>query len=125
VVTTAVASRVVVAGPLAPFVRGFLEELDRCRYKSSAQYSQMLVMARLSRWLAGEGLGASDLTPAVLGRLSLSSGRAGIGIRGRCGGSERCSAICAGWARCPYPRSRRFRRLRRRRRSCWIATGGI
>jgi site-specific recombinase XerD len=45
-----------------------LEELDRCRYESSAQYAQMLVMARLSGWLAGEGLGASDLTPAVLGR---------------------------------------------------------
>ena len=64
---TAVASRVVVAGPLAPFARGFMEELDRCRYKSSARYGQMLVMARLSGWLAGEGLGVSDLTPAVLG----------------------------------------------------------
>jgi hypothetical protein len=83
-----------------------LEELDRWRYKSSAQYAQVLVMARLSGWLAGEGLGASDLTPAVLGRLSLSSGRAGIGMRGRCEGSERCSAICAEWAR---------RRCRRRR----------
>ena len=76
-VTTAVASRVVVAGPLAPFARGFLEELDRCRYKSSAQYAQMLVMARLSGWLAGEGLGASDLTPAVLGRFIAELGTRG------------------------------------------------
>jgi site-specific recombinase XerD len=68
VVTTAVASRVVVGGPLAPFARGFLEELERCLYKSSAQHAQMLVMARLSGWLAREGLGASDLTPSVLGR---------------------------------------------------------
>jgi integrase/recombinase XerD len=67
-VTTAVASRVVVAGPLAPFARGFLEELERYRYKSSAQHAQMLVMARLSGWLARGGLGASDLTPSVLGR---------------------------------------------------------
>jgi len=77
VVTTAVASRVVVAGPLAPFARGFLEELDRCCYKSSAQYAQMLVMARLSGWLAGEGLGASDLTPAVLGRFIAELGTRG------------------------------------------------
>lgn len=76
-VSTAVASRVVVGGPLAPFARGFVEELDRCRYKSSAQYAQMLVMARLSGWLAGEGLGASDLTPAVLGRFIAELGTRG------------------------------------------------
>ncbi len=76
-VSTAVASRVVVAGPLAPFARGFLEELERCRYKSSAQYAQMLVMARLSGWLAGEGLGASDLTPAVLGGFIAELGTCG------------------------------------------------
>ncbi len=76
-VSTAVASRVVVGGPLAPFARGFVEELDRCRYKSSAQYAQMLVMARLSGWLAGEGLGASDLTPAVLGRFIAELGTGG------------------------------------------------
>lgn len=75
--STAVASRVVVGGPLAPFARGFVEELDRCRYKSSAQYAQMLVMARLSGWLAGEGLGASDLTPAVLGRFIAELGTGG------------------------------------------------
>ena len=76
-VSTAVASRVVVAGPLAPFARGYLGELDRWRYKSSAQYAQMLVMARLSGWLAGEGLGASDLTPAVLERFIAELGSRG------------------------------------------------
>ena len=60
-----------------PFARGFVEELDRCRYKSSAQYAQMLVMVRLSGWLAGEGLGASDLTPAVLGRFIAELGTRG------------------------------------------------
>jgi integrase/recombinase XerD len=74
-VTTAVVSRVVVAGPLAPFARGFLEELERYRYKSSAQHAQMLVMARLSGWLAREGLGTSDLTPSVLGRFVAELGR--------------------------------------------------
>jgi integrase/recombinase XerD len=77
VVTSAVASRVVVGGPLAPFARGFLAELERCLYKSSAQHTQMLVMARLSGWLACEGLGAPDLTPSVLGRFI-----AGLGTRG-------------------------------------------
>ena len=76
-VSTAVASRVVVAGPLAPFAPGYLGELDRWRYKSSAQYAQMLVMARLSGWLAGEGLGASDLTPAVLERFIAELGSRG------------------------------------------------
>jgi integrase/recombinase XerD len=77
VVTTAVASRVVVAGPLAPFAPGFLEELERYRYKSSAQHAQMLVMARLSGWLAGEGLGASELNPMVLERFIAELGRRG------------------------------------------------
>lgn len=51
--------------------------MERCRYKSSAQHAQMLVMARLSVWLAGEGLGASDLTPAVLGRFIAELDRRG------------------------------------------------
>ena len=124
-VSTAVASRVVVAGPLAPFAPGYLGELDRWRYKSSAKYAQMLVMARLSGWLAGEGLGASDLTPAVLERFIAELGTRGIGIGGRCEGSERCSAISAGWARRRCWRRRQCPRPLRRRRSCWIATGGI
>jgi len=76
-VSVVVASRVVVDGPLAPFARGFLEELERYRYKSSAQHAQMLVMARLSGWLAREGLGASDLTPSVLGRFIAELSRRG------------------------------------------------
>jgi integrase/recombinase XerD len=77
VVTTSVASRVVVAGPLAPFAPGFLEELERYRYKSSALHAQMLVMARLSGWLAGEGLGALDLTAVVLEGFVAELGRRG------------------------------------------------
>jgi integrase/recombinase XerD len=64
--STAVASRVVVGGPLAPFARGFVEELECRHYKSSSALAQMRLMARLSGWLAGEGLGASALTPAVV-----------------------------------------------------------
>jgi integrase/recombinase XerD len=126
VVTTAVASRVVVAGPLAPFVRGFLEELDRCRYKSSAQYSQMLVMARLSRWLAGEGLGASDLTPAVLGREVIAE----LGTRGyRNARSLRGFGTLLGYLRrvgaAPVPAPPAVPAPGRLRRSYWIATSGI
>jgi integrase len=43
-------------------------ELERDHYKSSSAHAQMHLMARLSGWLAGEGLGASDLTPAVVAR---------------------------------------------------------
>ena len=74
---TAVASRIVVSGPLAPFAGGFLGELERCHYTSRSRYAQMLVLARLSRWLGLEGLGGSDLTPAVLGRFIAELGEAG------------------------------------------------
>lgn len=68
IVSVAFASRVEVAGPLAPFAGGFLGELQRHEYKSSSAHAQMQLMAGLSGWLAGERLGASDLAPAVVAR---------------------------------------------------------
>jgi hypothetical protein len=48
-----------VAGPLQQYAPGFAGELARLGYTSESAYGQMLVMAHLSRWLAGEGLDAA------------------------------------------------------------------
>ena len=60
------ASRVRVVGPLAPLASGFVSELERMQYAPGSAYEQVRVMARLSAWLAAEGLEASDLTPTVI-----------------------------------------------------------
>jgi site-specific recombinase XerD len=57
-----------VAGPLQQYAPGFAGELARLGYTSESAYGQMLVMAHLSRWLAGEGLDAAGLTPVVAER---------------------------------------------------------
>lgn len=54
-----------VAGPLRQYAPGFAGDLARLGYTSESAYGQMLVMAHLSRWLAGEGLDAAGLTPLV------------------------------------------------------------
>jgi integrase/recombinase XerD len=58
-------SRARVTGPLQDYAPGFAAELALLGYTAESAYGQMLVMAHLSRWLAGEGLGASGLTPQV------------------------------------------------------------
>jgi integrase/recombinase XerD len=60
------ASRVRVDGPLAWWVPGFVGELEGLHYAPSSADQQVRVMAKLSAWLAGEGLDAWDLTPAVV-----------------------------------------------------------
>lgn len=57
-----------VAGPLQQYAPGFAGELARLGYTSESAYGQLLVMAHLSRWLAGEGLDAAGLTPLVAER---------------------------------------------------------
>src|SRR5579875_1955119 len=61
-------SRARVTGPLARYAPGFVAELARLGYTANSASGQMFVMAHLSRWLAGEGLGAADLTPRVAER---------------------------------------------------------
>lgn len=51
-----------VAGPLAAHAEGFRAELASVGYTPGSGENQMLVMARVSRWLAGEGLGVGDLS---------------------------------------------------------------
>lgn len=51
-----------VIGPLAPYVDGFGAELAALGYTPLSAASQVRVMAHLSRWLEGQGLGGGDLT---------------------------------------------------------------
>ncbi len=52
------ASRVPVSGPLEYLAPGFVEELERKNYTPSSASAQLQMMARLSGWLAREGLDA-------------------------------------------------------------------
>src|SRR5260370_31351200 len=51
-----------VTGPLAGYAGGFRAELARLGYTPLTAASQLRLVAHLSRWLADEGLDASDLT---------------------------------------------------------------
>lgn len=57
-------ARVLIAGPLAVFAEGFGGELERLGYSDSAAEEQLRLMAHLSRWLDGAGLGVEELTAA-------------------------------------------------------------
>ncbi len=70
-------SRARVAGPLRQYAPGFAGELARLGYTSESAYGQMLVMAHLSRWLAGEGLDAPGLTPLAAERFLAARRAAG------------------------------------------------
>jgi integrase/recombinase XerD len=60
--------RVGAVGPLEPYAEGFAAELTRLGYTFFSARGQLGLAAHLSRWLAGEGLDASMLTPAVVAR---------------------------------------------------------
>jgi integrase/recombinase XerD len=61
-------SQIRVLGPLSAFAVGFADELARQGYTLHSARSQMRLMAHLSRWLAGERLGAGDLCRAEIER---------------------------------------------------------
>jgi integrase/recombinase XerD len=56
------ASRVRVTGPLAEYAGGFGRHLAGLGYTPLSAANQLRVMARLSRWLAEQGLGPADLS---------------------------------------------------------------
>lgn len=58
-----------VAGPLAAHAEAFRAELARLGYAPGSAEKQVLVMARVSRWLAGEGLDAGDLSAVGVQRM--------------------------------------------------------
>jgi integrase/recombinase XerD len=70
-------SRARVAGPLKAYAAGFAAELARLGYTSGSAYGQMLLMAHVSRWLAGEGLDAGGLTPEAAERFLAARQAAG------------------------------------------------
>lgn len=72
--------RVRVLGPLGPYAVGFAAELTRLGYTLFSARGQLRLAAHLSRWLAGEGLDASMLTPAVVARFLVA--RRGAGYTG-------------------------------------------
>src|SRR6266545_1055653 len=59
-------SRVRVAGPLEPYAEAFCGELAGQGYSPDAAAVHLQVMGHLSGWLAGQGLGGSALTPAMV-----------------------------------------------------------
>jgi integrase/recombinase XerD len=63
-------SGVRVAGPLAVFAPGFVEDLVARGYRPGPAADQLRLMADVSRWLAGRGLGAGDLTAVAAERFS-------------------------------------------------------
>jgi hypothetical protein len=57
-----------VSGPLEVFVAGFAAELVRLGYRRTPITFQLQLMARASRWLEREGIGAGELTGEVVER---------------------------------------------------------
>ena len=57
-------SRIRVTGPLEPYVSGFVAELVERGYMPVSVAHQLRLMAHVSRWLASDGLGPDDLSPA-------------------------------------------------------------
>ena len=100
--------------------QGFTAELARLGYTSGSAYGQMLLMAHVSRWLAGEGLDAGGLTPEAAGRFLAARRAAGYvlylspkALGPLLGFLRRIGRGAGGAACCP----RRVPRMR-----CWAAT---
>jgi hypothetical protein len=69
--------RVRVVGPLEPYAAGIAAELTRLGYTLFSAREQLGLVAHLSRWLAGEGLDASMLTPVVVAQFLVARRGAG------------------------------------------------
>ncbi len=59
---TSKVSKVVVAGPLAPFAEGFKARLEELGYTPLSAVNSMRLMVHLSRWLDARGMTAADLS---------------------------------------------------------------
>jgi hypothetical protein len=79
-----------VLGPLAPFADGFRRALADRGYACEPVRKQTLLMAHVSRWLAGHGLGPAELTGTIVER-SLAARRV-TAITCPCGRCHRCWA---------------------------------
>ena len=77
-------SGVRVAGPLAAFAPGFVEDLVARGYRPGSAVDHLRLMVDVSRWLAEQGLGAGDLTAVAVERFFAerrASGRARLRSR--------------------------------------------
>ena len=98
-------TRVLVIGPLAPYVAGYRAELDAQGYSPWTAVSYQYSFARLSRWLAARGLPRRTWTACV----SIGSSPPDPAVaRVRCGGRTRaacprCWATCSGWEAPRWP----------------------
>ena len=61
-------TRGLVIGPLAPYAAGYRAELDAHGYSPWTAVSYLYSFARLSRWLAAQGLAAGDLDGVCVDR---------------------------------------------------------
>jgi site-specific recombinase XerD len=67
----------VIEGPLAPWVAGMAERLRELGYAPGSTRNQMALVAKLSRFLDGQGLSANDISPVVLEEFCSSLRRSG------------------------------------------------
>jgi integrase/recombinase XerD len=78
-------SRTLVTGPLAPYADGFRDDLGRRGYAARSIGGQMLLVAHLSAWLAGQELPVGGLTAEVVADVLRVRREAGhqAGVTGR------------------------------------------
>ena len=88
------AGRVRVSGPLAPYAAGFAEWLAGQGYAPSTVGHQLRLVARLSRWLAEEGVPSAALSEAVARRFARS-----VRVTGRAGPTARAVEPVLGYLR--------------------------
>jgi len=70
-------SGVAVAGPLAVFAPGFVEDLVARGYRPGSAAAQLQLMADASTWLAGRGVGAADLSEVLVEQMVTERRRSG------------------------------------------------
>ena len=70
-------SGVRVAGPLAAFAPGFVEDLVARGYRPGPAADQLRLMADVSRWLGERDLAAGDLTVVAAERFAAAAARGG------------------------------------------------
>jgi integrase/recombinase XerD len=68
-----------ISGPLSAFAAGFADELANHGYRPGPACKQMWLLAHLSRWLGGEGLGVADLHASEVARFLRARRAAGYG----------------------------------------------
>jgi integrase/recombinase XerD len=69
--------RIRMSGPLSGFAAGFAAELMQVGYTSLSTCDQLRLVAHFSRWLGGQGLGAGDVSEAVVEAFLLARRAAG------------------------------------------------